>query len=82
MTPARRKMLNISAIVAIVVALIGGAVYAGTAFMQAGRGIGQIQNNTDRIKIHEKKIHDIEAVMNKTHTDVEWIRKTMEREHP
>ncbi len=82
MTPARRKVLNISAVVATVVVLLGGAVVAGKAIMHARGGMGRIQGNTERLKVNEGKIHSIEETVNETHADVRVIRALMEREHP
>lgn len=77
MSPVKR-VLNISAMVGIFVA----ALAIGGVVMHAGRLTGQVQGNTDQIKVHKGQIHDIEAIVTKTHTDVEWIRQSMEKEHP
>ena len=89
MTPAKRKMLNISALVVIVASLMGGVVIAGKAIMHARGGMGQIQGNTDQIKgnaarlgVHEEKIHSIEAIVIETHVIVSRIDERMDREHP
>ncbi len=78
MTRAKRRVLNISALVAIVVA--GLAI--GAVVMQAGRWTGQVEGNTDRLKINEGKIHTIEETVTETHSDVQWIRQLMEKDHP
>lgn len=71
MSPAKRKMLNITAMITIL----------GVA-LAVGRGMGQVQNNTDLLDVHEKKIHAIEAIVIETYTIVTRIDKRMEREHP
>lgn len=80
MTPAKRKMLNISALVVIAATLLGSAVAAGKAIMHARGGMGQVQGNTDLLGVHEEKIHAIEAIVIETHTIVTRIDKRMERE--
>ena len=81
MSPVK-KVFSITALVTIVVALLGGAVVLGNAIMHARGGMGQIQGNTDRSEINEGKIHTIEETVNETHADVRVIRALMEKEHP
>ncbi|KKN79794.1 hypothetical protein LCGC14_0336490 [marine sediment metagenome] len=78
MTPAKRRVLSITAVATI----FGVAVAIFAAAMHAGRGMGQVQGNTTRIEIHEKKIDDIETIVVKTHTIVIRIDERMNREHP
>lgn len=82
MTPARRRVLNVSALVGIVVVILGGGVATGRAIMHARDGMGQVQRNEDQIEIHKTKIHNIEAIVIETHTIVTRIDKRLDREHP
>lgn len=75
MTPTKRKSLGLNVAIAVLTAVCTAACTAG-GMMSTVKDYGQ------RLDNHEKRILAIEEKVTETHTNVEWIRRAMEREHP
>lgn len=79
MSPDKKKKVISFGVCASLVAV---AIAVGTVVSRGGGAFTDIENTKRGVRENHDKIDTLEGKVTKIHTDVTWIRDTMEKEHP
>ena len=82
MSPRQKAVVSAGVYIAAVVGLLTIGYAAVAVAMRVGVGFDDIATNKQGVTENRIEIGSLKETVIATHTHVEWIRDTMEKEHP